>query len=101
MSSDRKDKPKRKAAGDPSTDHTTKKQKPMTEQQIISDESFRTAQTPHFDVIQPISTLMAPVPLSNVEIWRMRGWRWSEAKERLSTMQQLYESESPRGTKTF
>jgi hypothetical protein len=69
----------------------------MTEPQIVSDESFRTAQTPHFGVIQPISILMALVPLSNLEIWRMRGWRWSEAKERLSTVQQLYESESPKG----
>ncbi|KAF2025069.1 hypothetical protein EK21DRAFT_117136 [Setomelanomma holmii] len=57
----------------------SKKPKVTTQEQKINDELFRTAQTPNFGGIQPVGTKTGQIPLSNVERWRLRGWRWEEA----------------------
>ena len=91
-----KHQPKRKTKASPLAQPTTKKQKLSSEDQRISDESFRTAQTPHFGVIQPIGILAGQIPLSNVERWRLRGWRWPEAMMRWGG-DECVEVESPMG----
>jgi hypothetical protein len=73
-----------------------KKQKAAHEQNI-SDESFRTAQTPHFGAVQPMGIKTGDIPLSNVERWRLRGWRWQEAIFRLDKTEPA-DVESPTGT---
>jgi hypothetical protein len=74
----------------------SKKRKTVRAQEI-SDESFRTAQTPHFGAVQPIGIKTGEIPLSNVERWRLRGWRWQEAVFRLDKAEAA-DVESPTGT---
>ncbi|KAF2825533.1 hypothetical protein CC86DRAFT_383400 [Ophiobolus disseminans] len=88
---------KRKADRDASAPSLTKKQKIKPDEERISDESFRTAQTQQLGLAQPIGISMGQIPLNNVERWRLRGWRWPEAVVR-SCWNMPEEAESPRGT---
>jgi hypothetical protein len=92
---------KRKSQCDIPSSQINKKAKSTPEHKLkVSDESFRTAQTPHFGVVQPVSTQTGLVRLDAKEKWRMKEWHWSEKSPRrdLETIEEAEEMESPRGT---
>jgi hypothetical protein len=93
--------PKRKSHCDLLPSQINKKAKSIPEHKLkVSDESFRTAQTPHFGVVQPVITQTGFVRLNAKEKWRMKEWHWSEKSLRrdLETIEEAEEMESPRGT---
>jgi hypothetical protein len=96
-------KSKRKAAPDPLTISTQKKQKLAVEPQStkrnhqVSHQELTQNAPPAF--LQPISNLIWTNPLTNVERWRLRGWTWPEAVFRVGHQEDMVEVESPRGTK--
>jgi hypothetical protein len=75
-----------------------KKQKTQTQAKQVTDEDFRTAETQHYGMVQPIGITMSQIPLRNVEIWRMRGWRWQEAFKRTESEKHSAEAKSPMGS---
>jgi hypothetical protein len=92
---------KRKSHRDLAPTQTNKKAKSTPEHKLnVSDESFRTAQTPHFGVVQPIGTQTGTIPLDYKEKRRMKEWYWPERslKRDLESIEEGEEMESPKGT---
>jgi hypothetical protein len=90
---------KRKAKEELQPEKQAKKQTKETHQ--VTDEDFRTSETQQIGMVQPLGLTAGQIPLSNVERWRLRGWRWQEAVLKMEMeFAQHTGAESPIGTKT-
>jgi hypothetical protein len=91
---------KRKANEEIQSKNKAKKQMKASHQ--VTDEDFRTSETQQIGMVQPLGITAGQIPLSNVERWRLRGWRWQEAMMKMEMeVAQHAGAESPTGTKTL
>jgi hypothetical protein len=96
--------PKRKSQRDPNPARLPKKAKATHKHELkVSDESFRTTQTPHFGVVQPIGTQAGSISFNHKAKWRMKEWHCSERSFRrdLGILEEKYELESPKETTRY